>query len=119
LLASNVYAGLQPVEQRMILIAGADARATDEAAVALFEAGHVPMMSEWLAFPLIAIARPDPASRQDPADTYVHPIAERLLGRCDAVLRAEGDSHAADAVVAAARARGLRVYFSVQDAIDG
>lgn len=111
--------GLQPAERRMILITGSDVQATDEAAVMLFEAGHVPMMSEWLAFPLINVSRPNAAERESAAEAFVHPIAERLLERCDAVLRTSGDSRAADAIVSAAQARGLRVFFDVQDAIQG
>lgn len=112
------YAGLQPVERRMILITGSDVQA-DKAAASLFEAGHMPMMTEWLAFPLTAIARPRPSERDVAASDFVQPIAERLLERCDAVLRMPGRSRTADAVVSAAQARGLRVFFSVQDAIDG
>lgn len=118
-IVSDKYAGLQPAERRMILITGSDMQATDEAAATLFEAGHVPMMSEWLAFPLFAVARPNAKKREDAADEFVHPIAERLLERCDAVLRTPGPSRAADALVTAAQSRGLRVFFSVQDAIDG
>jgi hypothetical protein len=103
----------------MIFITGSDMQATDEAAATLFEAGHVPMMSEWLAFPLFAVARPNATRQEDAREEFVHPIAERLLERCDAVLRTPGPSRAADAVVSSAQARGLRVFFSVQDAIDG
>lgn len=118
-MVTDKYAGLQPVERRMILITGSDMQTTDQAAAALFEAGHVPMMSEWLAFPLFAVARPNAAKRDAAAAEFVHPIAERLLERCDAVLRTPGQSRAADALVSAAQARGLRVFFDVQDAIDG
>ena len=113
------YAGLQPAERRMILITGSDMQATDEAAATLFEAGHVPMMSEWLAFPLFAVARPNATKREEATAEFVHPIAERLLERCDAVLRTPGPSRAADAVVSAAQARGLRIFYDVQEAIEG
>lgn len=118
-LVTERYAGLQPVERRMILITGSDAQATDQAAVMLFEAGHVPMMSEWVAFPLIAVAHPKGTNRDAAAEGFMRPVAERLLERCDAVLRMPGASLASDALVACAQARGLRVYFSPRDAIDG
>ena len=101
----------------MILIAGADVRASDEAAVSLFQAGHVPIMAEWLAFPLLAVGRSAPRRGADAGDV-LHPIAERLLDRCDAVLRLKGVSMEADYVVALARTRGMRVYFSLQEALD-
>ena len=47
---------LQPSETRMLLIAGGDVRAAEAAALSLFSAGHVPVMAEWFAFPLIDLA---------------------------------------------------------------
>ncbi|MCW2985933.1 MAG: hydrolase [Conexibacter sp.] len=42
-------------------------------------------------------------------DAIFHPIARRLLDRCDAVLRAGGPSAGADEMVALARAAGKLV----------
>ena len=61
-------------------------RAMEAQAHPLFRAGHIPGIGEWLALPLVALA----GSRRvgDVAfDEIFHPIAERLLARCDAVLR--------------------------------
>jgi len=102
----------------MILIAGTDVGATDEAAVSLFHAGQVPIMAEWLAFPLFAVEGSAPERGANPTEV-LHPITERLLAKCDAVLRLQGVSAEADFVVALARARGMRVYFSLQDALEG
>src|SRR5437016_14411889 len=44
-----------------------------------------------------------------------HPIAERLLERCDALLRVGGPSEGADRLVAVARARGLAVYHALRE----
>jgi hypothetical protein len=41
---------------------------------------------------------------------YQYPVAERLLQRCDAVLRLPGASRGADMDVARAQALGLAVY---------
>jgi hypothetical protein len=107
----------------MILIAGpyrsgtgddparlaANVRAMEAYALPLFLAGHVPIVGEWLALPLAALA----GSRRvgdDAFQTVFHPVAERLLARCDAVLRVGGPSQGADAMVELARARGLRVF---------
>jgi hypothetical protein len=89
-------------------------RAMEAYALPLFRAGHVPLVGEWLALPLVALA----GSRQvgDAAfDEIFHPIAERLLARCDAVLRVGGPSQGADLMVETARARGLAVYHALGD----
>ena len=44
-----------------------------------------------------------------------HPIAERLLTHCDAVLRIGGHSEGADRMVAVAREKGLRVFTNIDD----
>lgn len=44
-----------------------------------------------------------------------HPIAERLLTRCDAVLRVGGASKGADLMVQVARDRGLAVFSSLHE----
>jgi hypothetical protein len=109
---------LQPVEMRMILLAGADVEAMEEASVRLFRAGHMPLMGAWFSDPLTSLAGLD----RDGADSFhqiVNPLGERLLARCDAVLRLGGPSVAGDAMVAIARARGLRVFFSTSEALDG
>jgi hypothetical protein len=78
-------------------------------ALPLFRAGHIPIVGEWLALPLAALAgsqRPGDAA----FDEVFHPIAVRLLERCDAVLRVGGASQGADHMVDVARERGLRVF---------
>lgn len=109
---------LQPMEVRFILIAGADPALMRQASMELFRAGHVPVMVEWLAGPLLAFSGLDRAGDRT-FNEILHPLSERLLARCDAVFRVEGPSVAADAVVGLARGRGLRVFFSLKEAIDG
>jgi hypothetical protein len=109
---------LQPMEIRMILIAGADAALMRSASIEIFNAGHVPVSVESLAAPLLALS-PFDRGGDRAAEEDLDPLSERLLARCDAVLRVEGSSAAADAMVGCARARGLRVFFSLKEAIDG
>jgi len=83
-------------------------------ALPIFRAGHVPVLGEWFALPLVALA----GSRQvgDAAFNEIfHPIAERLLEHCDAVLRMGGASQGADLMVSVAQARGLRVFLKLSD----
>jgi hypothetical protein len=109
---------LQPSETRMLLIAGGDVRAAEAAALSLFSAGHIPVMAEWFAFPLIDLAFTKNAGTVGVAE-IVQPISERLLNRCDAVVRIPGPSPRADELVAVARGRGLRVFFSLEEALAG
>jgi hypothetical protein len=44
-----------------------------------------------------------------------HPVAERLVARCDAVLRIGGPSAGADEMVAIAERSGARIYRSLED----
>lgn len=92
----------------------ANVRAMNRVALALFRAGHLPVTGEALALPLLETAgstRPGDALFQE----IFHPVAERLLSRCDAVLRIGGPSEGADMMVARARAQGKAVYTGLDD----
>ncbi|WEH43776.1 DUF4406 domain-containing protein [Streptomyces sp. AM 2-1-1] len=81
----------------------------EAAAWPVFAAGHIPVIGEWIALPVLRSAGAGPT---DPlADEVLYPTAHRLLTRCDAVLRLPGESAGADQDVATARRRGLPVYF--------
>ena len=89
-------------------------RRLEEAAWPIFARGHVPMIGEWVALPVLASAGADGIA--DPlAEHVMYPTAERLLQHCDAVLRLPGESRGADQDVAIARAKGLPVYTSVDE----
>jgi hypothetical protein len=92
----------------------ANVAAMEAYALPLFRAGHLPLVGEWLALPLVQLA----GSQQigdAPFNEIFHPIAERLLARCDGVLRVGGPSQGADQMVASARKLGLKVYFKLAD----
>ena len=91
----------------------ANVEAMTRVALELWRRGHLPVMGEWFALPLIeqAIAEGDPP---DPDNAIFHPIAERFLERCDACLRIGGPSEGADRMVATARALGKVVYTSIE-----
>ena len=87
----------------------ANVAAMEACALPLYERGHMPLLGEWLALPIVHAA----GSRvigDAIYDAVFHPHCERLLARCDAVLRIGGPSEGADRMVAAARQRGLLVY---------
>lgn len=88
--------------------------AMTDAALRLFRAGHLPVMGEWFALPLIEHA--GSTGIGDPAfDEIFHPVSRRLVARCDACLRIGGASAGADEMVALARQHGKLVYFSLAD----
>jgi hypothetical protein len=115
-------------EGLMILVAGpyrsgtgddpakmaANVHAMEVCALPLFRAGHVPVLGEWFALPLAALAGSQTVG-DEAFNEIFHPIAERLLTRCDAVLRVGGASAGADLMVRLARERGLRVYHDLRD----
>jgi len=86
----------------------------EEAAWPIFRAGHLPMIGEWVALPVLASAGVTDVAHPLAAGV-MYPTAERLLERCDAVLRLPGASQGADQDVAIARGRGLPVYMSLAE----
>jgi hypothetical protein len=83
-------------------------------ALPIFRAGHIPMLGEWLALPLVALA----GSRKIGDDAFneiFHPIAVRLLEKCDAVLRVGGPSVGADEMVRVGRRLGLKIYANLAE----
>ncbi len=87
----------------------ANVEAMTAVALDLYRRGHLPVMGEWFALPLIEQAQRD-GEGGDPFDEIFHPVAERLLERCDACLRIGGPSEGADRMVATARRLGKAVY---------
>ncbi len=78
-------------------------------ALPIYERGHLPMIGEWMALPIIHAA--GGRSADDAIfRTYQYPVAHRLLECCDAVLRISGESRGADLDVVRATDLGLPVY---------
>jgi hypothetical protein len=89
-------------------------RALESVALPLYRAGHVPVIGEWIALPLLREAgskRPGDAVYEE----ILYPVANRLLKRCDAVLRMPGASKGADEDVRLAKEQGLPVYESLAE----
>jgi hypothetical protein len=79
---------------------------------AIFEKGHVPIIGVNMALPVIETAG------QEFYERIMMPLSLRLTQRCDAVLRIEGASKGADEEVDRFRARGLRVFQSMEEIPD-
>jgi len=115
---------LMPMRSLTILVSGpcraldgdpaqlaGDIAAMEACVQPLYDAGHLPVLGEWLTAPTTRLAAgrfPD----DDPADTVGH--ARRLLAACDAVLRI-GAKPDADPMVAVARRLGKPVYDALED----
>lgn len=92
----------------------ANVRAMEAYAVPLFRAGHLPIVGEWIALPMVDLA--GSRSLGDAIFTEIfHPIAERLVEHCDGILRMGGESHGADLMVKLAKERGLAVYHALRE----
>lgn len=88
--------------------------AMEAMALPIFERGHLALVGEWLAWPVIRAA--GGVSHNDGVfKAYQYPVAHRLLSRCDAVFRIPGASNGADIEVAKAQAMGLPVFTRIED----
>ena len=110
----------------MILVAGPYRSGTDghsaliqanlehmtRTALELYRRGHLPVLGEWFALPLIQEA--ELAGLEDAFEELFHPIAERVLERCDACLRIGGASEGADRMVAVALSLGKTIYTDIE-----
>jgi hypothetical protein len=83
-------------------------------ALPIFRAGHIPILGEWLALPLVALA-----GSRNPGDgafdELFHPLAVRLLEKCDGVLRVGGPSIGADEMVRVGQSLGLKIFNSLHE----
>lgn len=86
-------------------------------ALPVYRRGHLPLMGEWMALPIIHSAG-GKAHGDAVFQQYQYPVAHRLLERCDAVLRISGESKGADMDVARARKLGLLACFDVSELPD-
>jgi hypothetical protein len=119
---------LNQTKSMLILIAGPYRSGTNDApvliqnnvdlmesyALPIFRLGHIPVLGEWLALPLLRLA----GSRKNGDDAFnevFHPVAARVLEKCQAVLRVGGESAGADEMVRIGRELGLKIYHSLDE----
>jgi hypothetical protein len=80
-----------------------------EVALQLYKKGHLPVLGEWFALPLIEAA----GSKETGDEIFnelFHPVAIRLIDHCDAVLRIGGPSKGADEMVTTGQAKGKIIF---------
>jgi hypothetical protein len=81
-----------------------------DTALELYKKGHMPVLGEWFALPLIETA----GSRRIGDAIFneiFHPLAVRLIDHCDAVLRIGGPSQGADEMVRTGLARRKEIFY--------
>ena len=95
----------------------ANLRYLESVSLPLFRKGHVPIIGEWVALPLIYLAgstKPGDAEWEE----IQYPVAHRLIEKCDAVLRMTGASKGADEDVRKAAQKGIPVYYNLDEVPD-
>ena len=115
---------MQTNRSLMILVAGpyrsgtnddpqliaANVKAMTDTALEVYKMGHMPVMGEWFALPLIEAA----GSKETGDEIFnemFHPVAVQLIDHCDAVLRIGGASAGADEMVSVGKAKGKTIFF--------
>ncbi len=86
----------------------------ESVALPIFRLGHMPIVGEWLALPIMKLA----GSKRIGDEVFQeiqYPVAHRMLEKCDAVFRLEGASTGADNDVRVAKELGLKVYYKLED----
>lgn len=92
----------------------ANVKAMNEMALKVLHKGHMPILGEWIALPLIKEAGSKKIGDAIFNEIF-HPIAIRLQDKLDAVLRIGGASQGADEMVNQAKKKGLKVYYSLDE----
>ncbi|RDB07934.1 DUF4406 domain-containing protein [Runella aurantiaca] len=85
-----------------------------EIALQVYQLGHLPVLGEWFALPLIQKA----GSKQlgDAVfNAIFHPVAVQLIDFCSAVLRVGGPSQGADEMVNTGKAKGKIIYRTLSE----
>jgi hypothetical protein len=89
-------------------------KAMTDIALQLYQMGHLPVLGEWFALPLIEAAG-SKAIGDAIFNSMFHPIAIQLIDHCDAVLRIGGPSTGADEMVNVGLSKGKRIFKGIHE----
>lgn len=112
----------------MILIAGpyrsgtndkpeliqANVQLMTDTALEVYRMGHLPVLGEWFALPLIEAAGSKQIGDQIFNEIF-HPISIQLLDHVDAVLRIGGASSGADEMVRIGQDKGKQIFYNINE----
>ena len=119
---------MQQEKSLMILVAGpyrsgtnddpqliaANVKAMTDAALKIYETGHLPVLGEWFALPLIEAAGSKKIG-DEIFNKIFHPVAVQLIDHCDAVLRIGGPSSGADEMVNTGKAKNKIIFYKIEE----
>lgn len=88
-------------------------RKMTDTALEIYKMGHLPVLGEWYALPLIEAA--GGVTGDEIFNSIFHPVAIRLIDHCDAVLRIGGPSSGADEMVNTGMAKGKNIFYNLTD----
>ena len=89
-------------------------KAMTDTALELYRMGHLPVLGEWFALPLIEAAGSQ-CIGDHVFNEMFHPVAIRLIDHCDAVLRIGGASAGADEMVREGKSKGKAIFFHLNE----
>ena len=119
---------MQAEKSLMILVAGpyrsgtnddlqliaANVKAMTDAALEIYEIGHLPVLGEWFALPLMEAAGSKKIG-DEIFNKIFHPVAVKLIDHCDAVLRIGGPSAGADEMVNTGKAKNKIIFYKIEE----
>jgi len=122
---------MQSKKRLMILVAGPyrsgtndnpeliekNVKAMTDVALEIYRMGHMPVLGEWFALPLIQAAGSKKIGDEIFNEIF-HPIAVNLIDHCDAVLRIGGASTGADEMVKTGLLKGKTIFYSKNEIPD-
>ena len=88
--------------------------AMNKAALEVYRQGHLPVLGEWFALPLIETAGSQEMG-DDIWNELFHPVAIRLISKCDVIFRIGGPSGGADEMVRIGQEQGKRIIFDLSE----
>lgn len=86
----------------------------NETALEIYRRGHLPVLGEWFALPLIETAGSKEMGDEIWNEMF-HPVAIRLINKCDVVLRIGGPSAGADEMVAKGIEKGKKIIMDIEE----
>jgi len=92
----------------------ANVKAMTNAALEIYQIGHLPVLGEWFALPLIEAAG-SKGIGDHIFNKMFHPVAVQLLDHCDAVLRIGGPSAGADEMVNTGKAKNKTIFYNLKE----
>lgn len=83
-------------------------------ALDIYKMGHLPVLGEWFALPLIEAAGSTKTGDKVFTEMF-HPVAVQLIDHCDAVLRVGGPSQGADDMIKFGKEKGKIIFSGINE----